>query len=105
SQDIHFGYPRCKEVTFVLVLAFHRTWQERGRNRTDGTQRLRCAPLVSLLPIIPLAPLGNRTGQLTMRSSRSSSGTSFSLAPTLPRTDTPAACTVSGSPETSGCHQ
>jgi hypothetical protein len=51
------------------------------------------------------AAFGIRTGQLTIRSSRSSSLTSSSLAPTRPRTETPAWCTVSGSPETSGCHQ
>jgi hypothetical protein len=51
------------------------------------------------------AAFGIRTGQLTIRSSRSSSLTSSSLALTRPRTEIPAWCTVSGSPETSGCHQ
>ena len=41
------------------------------------------------------------SGQRTMRSSGSSSRSSET---TRPRTDTPARCTVSGSPETSGCH-
>jgi hypothetical protein len=54
---------------------------------------------------LPRAPLGTFPGQLTMYSSSLASGTSFSLALTRPRTETPAACTVSGSPETSGCHQ
>src|ERR1041384_1812251 len=53
----------------------------------------------------PFAPFGHFSGQLTMWSSKSLSFTSVSQAPTLPRTDTPAACTLSGSPETSGCHQ
>jgi hypothetical protein len=52
-----------------------------------------------------LAAFGMRSGQLTMRSSRSASATSSSYAPTRPRTEIPAWCTVSGSPETSGCHQ
>jgi hypothetical protein len=52
-----------------------------------------------------LAAFGMRSGQLTMRSSRSASATSSSHAPTRPRTEIPAWCTVSGSPETSGCHQ
>jgi hypothetical protein len=52
-----------------------------------------------------LAAFGMRSGQLTMRSSRSASATSSSPAPTRPRTEIPAWCTVSGSPETSGCHQ
>src|SRR5262249_42944967 len=90
------GVDVANQAGAVLVHAFHRKWQERCKNEPDEAQRLRLAPL---------APLGKRTGQLTMRSSRSSSGTSSSPAPTLPRTDTPAACTVSGSPETSGCHQ
>jgi hypothetical protein len=51
------------------------------------------------------ARFGSFSGQLTICSSRSSSGTSFSLASACERTETPAACTVSGSPETSGCHQ
>src|SRR6266849_4867043 len=50
------------------------------------------------------AALGIRTGQLTIRSSSSSSLTSSSPAPTRPRTEMPAVCTVSGSPDTSGCH-
>jgi len=52
-----------------------------------------------------LAAFGMRSGQLTMRSSRSASATSSSPALTRPRTEIPAWCTVSGSPETSGCHQ
>ena len=52
-----------------------------------------------------LAAFGMRSGQLTMRSSRSASATSSSHAPTRPRTEIPAWCTVSESPETSGCHQ
>ena len=48
---------------------------------------------------------GNLSGQPTMWSSNSWSGTSSSVARTRPRTETPAACTVLGSPETSGCHQ
>ena len=52
-----------------------------------------------------LAPFGTFPGQLTIKSSSRSSGTSFSLAETRPRTETPAACTVSGSPDISGCHQ
>ena len=52
-----------------------------------------------------LAAFGMRSGQLTMRSSRSASATSSSHAPTRPRTEIPAWCTVSRSPETSGCHQ
>src|SRR6186997_2570776 len=50
------------------------------------------------------APFGHLPGQLTTYSSSLSSGTSASLAVTRPRTDTPARCTVSGSPDTSGCH-
>ena len=50
------------------------------------------------------APFGHFPGQPTMYSSSLSSGTSASLAVTRPRTDTPARCTVSGSPDTSGCH-
>jgi GGDEF domain-containing protein len=48
---------------------------------------------------------GIRTGHCTMRSSSSSSRTASSSAPTLPFTEMPAVWTVSGSPETSGCHQ
>src|SRR5262249_49766033 len=51
------------------------------------------------------ALFGHFPGQLTIYSSSFSSGTSVSLAATRPRTDTPAPCTVSGSPDTSGCHQ
>jgi hypothetical protein len=50
-------------------------------------------------------PFGHFPGQLTIYSSSFSSGTSFSLAATRPRTEMPAVCTVSGSPDTSGCHQ
>ncbi len=51
------------------------------------------------------APLGHFPGQLTIYSSSFSSGTSFSLAATRPRTETPASCTVAREPDTSGCHQ
>src|SRR5690242_11912786 len=48
---------------------------------------------------------GTRIGQLTMWSSSLSSEISFSVPLMRPRTETPATCTVSGSPDTSGCHQ
>jgi hypothetical protein len=54
---------------------------------------------------LPRAPLGHFPGQLTIYSSSFSSGTSFSLAVTRPRTETPAWCTVSALPDLSGCHQ
>jgi len=65
---------------------------ERRSEDPDVTARLR-------------APFGHLPGQPTMYSSSFSSGTSFSLALTRPRTEMPALCTVSGSPDTSGCHQ
>ncbi len=43
-------------------------------------------------------------GQLTINSGNISTGTSSSLAITLSFTEIPASCTVSGEPETSGCH-
>ena len=52
-----------------------------------------------------LAPRGHLAGQATMCSPSALSGTASSSAKTRPRTEMPAACTVSGSPETSGCHQ
>ena len=51
------------------------------------------------------ARFGNSAGHCTMWSSRSSSAISSSVPCTLPRTETPASCTVLGSPEISGCHQ
>src|SRR5262249_53770524 len=48
---------------------------------------------------------GMRIGQRTMWSSSWSSEISFSVPLRRPRTETPAMCTVSGSPDTSGCHQ
>src|SRR5262245_51679980 len=44
--------PGCNEVTCALVPAFHRTWQERGRNEPDGTLAL------ALGPRGPRGPLG-----------------------------------------------
>ena len=46
---------------------------------------------------------GLRFGHLTIRSGQCSGGMSVSLALTRPRTETPASCTLSGEPETSGC--
>ena len=46
---------------------------------------------------------GLRFGHLTIRSGQSSGAMSLSLAHTRPRTETPASCTLSGEPETSGC--
>ena len=46
---------------------------------------------------------GLRFGHLTIRSGQCSGARSVSLAETLPRTETPASCTLSGEPETSGC--
>lgn len=48
---------------------------------------------------------GSRSGQSTTKPSICSAGTSVSVAATLARTLTPAAWTLSGSPDTSGCHQ
>lgn len=56
-------------------------------------------------PGLRFAPFGHLPGQLTMYFSRSLSGTSLSLAEIRPRTEMPASCTVSGRPETKGCHQ
>jgi hypothetical protein len=47
----------------------------------------------------PRAPFGHRPGHATTYSSNLSSGTSFSLALTRPRTETPAWCTVSRLPD------
>lgn len=69
--------------------------------RTGGRRQPACCPR----PYLTFAPFGHFIGQLTMYSSSLSSGTVFSVADILPRIETPAWCTVSGSPETSGCHQ
>jgi hypothetical protein len=46
---------------------------------------------------------GGRFGHLTIRRGQNSGARSLSLAETRPRTETPASCTLSGEPETSGC--
>ena len=46
---------------------------------------------------------GLRFGHLTIRSGQCSGAMSVSLADTRPRTETPASCTLSGEPDTSGC--
>jgi len=51
------------------------------------------------------ARLGNSAGHCTIWSSRSASAISLSVPWIRPRTETPASCTVSGSPDISGCHQ
>src|SRR5690349_2673562 len=51
------------------------------------------------------APRGTFPGQLTIRCSHFSSGRLVSQTVSRPRTETPASCTVSGRPDTSGCHQ
>ncbi len=59
------------------------------------------------LPSLVLEPQrlarGLRFGHLTIRSGQSSGAMSLSLAHTRPRTETPASCTLSGEPDTSGC--
>jgi len=42
---------------------------------------------------------------ITRKGSNRVAREAFEIARTRPRTETPAACTVSGSPETNGCHQ
>ena len=46
---------------------------------------------------------GGRFGHSTIRPGQNSGARSLSLAETRPRTETPASCTLSGEPETSGC--
>ena len=46
---------------------------------------------------------GLRFGHLTIRSGQCSGARSLSLDDTRPRTETPASCTLSGEPDTSGC--
>jgi hypothetical protein len=48
-------------------------------------------------------PRGLRFGHLTIRRGQCSGARSLSLADTRPRTETPASCTLSGEPDTSGC--
>ena len=111
---------RGRERAPLASILSGREWQD-GCCRDRARARLRSRRLQSPLhatrpaqtnsrpyPALRLparAPRGSRSGQPTMRSSSSSSRTASSDAPTRPRTETPAACTVSGSPDTSGCHQ
>ena len=62
-----------------------------------------CLWELSRLPPWPPSAASAASSRCSLRGR--SSGTFTSLARTRPRTETPAACTVSGSPDTSGCHQ
>ena len=72
-----------------------------GRSRTAG-----CRAFLKQLSCRPQRRArGLRFGHLTIRSGQSSGGMSLSLADTRPRTETPASCTLSGEPDTRGCHR
>src|SRR5215470_3061465 len=47
------GRPRLDQVTSALVPAFHRTWQERGKNEAGGTFLA-----LALGSLYPLGPFG-----------------------------------------------
>ena len=100
---------RCRSLRLVDWRISTRATGLRDRHARRGTHRQQHGSVPPIhrrgVCLCFLAAFGMRSGQLTMRSSRSASATSSSHAPTRPRTEIPAWCTVSGSPETSGCHQ
>ena len=96
---------RCSGAARVLMSGFAANWSLPGRFATGLCADQACAEPLLAAYRGRRARRGNFCGQSTMWSSSSWSGTSSSVARTRPRTDTPAACTVSGSPETNGCHQ
>jgi hypothetical protein len=78
----------------------------RPRPRAQGYLRLRGAGFDGAARggVRRFAPAGNFPGHVTSRCAISSSEKSSSEPATRPRTEMPAWCTVSRSPETSGCH-
>ena len=96
---------KCGVLTQGVLVAPSATGSPR-RSRAGGTERERGAlqaPPAALAAFAAGLRLGRRFGQVTIRFGQSSIGRSSSLANTRPRTDTPASCTLSGEPETSGC--